>query len=79
VSENRVLRRILGPRREEVVGGWKTMHNEEIRKFHGSPDILRVIEYKYEMGEEHNMEEIRNAYKILVKNLKGRDHMVDRE
>jgi hypothetical protein len=40
VSENRVLRRIFGPKREEVTGGWRKLHNEELHKFYPSPCIL---------------------------------------
>jgi hypothetical protein len=44
VFENRVLRRIFGPKREEVAGGWKRLHNEELRKLYASQNIVRVIE-----------------------------------
>jgi hypothetical protein len=43
VYENRVLRRIFGPKSEEVVGGWRRLHNEELNNLYASPDI-RVIE-----------------------------------
>jgi hypothetical protein len=43
VFENRVLRRIFGPKREEVAGGWRRLHNEEVHKFYASPSIIRVI------------------------------------
>jgi hypothetical protein len=43
VSENRVLRRIFGPEREEVAGGWRRLHNEELHNLYTSPDIIRVI------------------------------------
>jgi hypothetical protein len=39
VSENRELRRICGSIREEMKGGWRTMHNEKFHKFYASPDI----------------------------------------
>jgi hypothetical protein len=42
VSENRVLRRIFGPVREEVAGGWKTLRNELIN-LHAAPNIVRII------------------------------------
>jgi len=42
VSENRVLRRIFGPKREEVAGGWRRLHNEELHNLHASPDVIRV-------------------------------------
>jgi hypothetical protein len=43
VSENRVQRRIFGPKREEVAGDWRRLHNEELHKFYASPHIIRVI------------------------------------
>jgi hypothetical protein len=43
VSENRVLRRTLGPKREEVVGGWRRLHNEELHDLYTSPNIINVI------------------------------------
>jgi hypothetical protein len=43
VSENRVLRRIFGPKREEVAGGWRRLHNEELYNLYTSPNIIRVI------------------------------------
>jgi hypothetical protein len=43
VSENRVLRRTFGPKREEVTGGWKRLHDEELRNLYVSPDVIRVI------------------------------------
>jgi hypothetical protein len=43
VFENRVLRRIFGPKMEEMVGGWRRVHNEEIHNLYASPNIIRVI------------------------------------
>jgi hypothetical protein len=43
VFENRVLRRIFGPRRDEVTGEWRKLHNEEINYVYCSPNIARVI------------------------------------
>jgi hypothetical protein len=40
VFENRVLRRIFGPKRDEVTGGWRKLHNEELRDFCSSPRII---------------------------------------
>jgi hypothetical protein len=40
VFENRVLRRIFGPRRAEVTGGWRKLHNEELRDLYSSPSII---------------------------------------
>jgi hypothetical protein len=47
--ENRVLRRIFGPKREEVSGGWRRLHNEELHNLYTSLNIIKVIR-EYEMG-----------------------------
>ena len=46
VFENMVLRRIFGPRRDEVTGEWRRMHNEEINDLYSSPNIVRVIKWR---------------------------------
>jgi hypothetical protein len=43
VFENRVLRRIFGPNREEVVGGWRRLHNEELHNLYTSPKSIRAV------------------------------------
>jgi hypothetical protein len=43
VLENRVLRRIFGPKRDEVTGEWRKLHNEEVNDLYSSPSIVRVI------------------------------------
>jgi hypothetical protein len=43
VFENRVLRRIFGPKRDEVTGEWRKLHNEELHNLYSSPDIIRYI------------------------------------
>jgi hypothetical protein len=43
VFENRVLRRIFGPKRDEVTGEWRTLHNEELRDLYFSTSIIRVM------------------------------------
>jgi hypothetical protein len=43
VFENRVWRRIFGPKRDEVTGEWRKLHNEELRDQYSSPNIVRVI------------------------------------
>jgi hypothetical protein len=45
VSENRLLRRIFGPKREED-GSWRKLHNDELHSLHSSPNIVRVIKSK---------------------------------
>jgi hypothetical protein len=43
VFENRVLRRLFTPKRDEVTGGWRELRNEELRDVYSSPSIIRVI------------------------------------
>jgi hypothetical protein len=43
VFENRVLRRIFGPKRDEVSGGWRKLHNEELRDLYSLPSIIRMM------------------------------------
>jgi hypothetical protein len=43
VFENRVLRKIFGPKRDEVTGGWRKLHNEELHDLHSSRSIIRII------------------------------------
>jgi hypothetical protein len=43
VFENRVLRRIFGPKRDEVTGDWRKLHNEELHRLYCSPSIIRMI------------------------------------
>jgi hypothetical protein len=43
VFENRVLRRIFGPKRDEVTGEWRKLHNEELRDLYSSPSIIKII------------------------------------
>jgi hypothetical protein len=43
VFENRVLRRIIGAKGDEVTGGWRKLHNEELHNLYSSPSIIRII------------------------------------
>jgi hypothetical protein len=43
VFENRVLRRMFGPKRDEVTGEWRKLHNEELHNLYSSPDIIRQV------------------------------------
>jgi hypothetical protein len=45
VFENRVLRRIFGPKRDEIIGGWKKLHNKELHNFY-SPPVMRTMTVK---------------------------------
>jgi hypothetical protein len=43
VFENRVLRKIFGPNRDEILGNWRKLHSEELHNLHSSPNIFRMI------------------------------------
>jgi hypothetical protein len=43
IFENRVVRKIFGPKRDEVIGGWRKLHNEEFHNLYCSPRIIRII------------------------------------
>jgi hypothetical protein len=56
VFENRVLSRIFGPKKDEVTGGWRKLHNEELRNLYSSPSIIRIIKSKRIRWAEHVVE-----------------------
>jgi hypothetical protein len=68
VFENRVLRRIFGPKRDEVVGRWRKLHTEELCEWYYLPVIIRMIKSRRMslLGHVARMEE-RNVYKLLVR------------
>jgi hypothetical protein len=68
VLENRVLRRIFGPKRDEATGEWRRLHNEELNGLYSSPNIIRVIKSRRMRwaGNVACMREKRGAYRILV-------------
>ena len=74
VFENMVLRRIFGPRRDEVTGEWRRLHNEELNDLYCSPNILRVITSRRMRSAEHvaHMGEERGVYRVLVGKPEGR-------
>jgi sorting nexin-29 len=72
--ENRMLRRIFGPKRDEVTGEWKKMNNEELRELYSSPSIIRIITSGRMRWAGHvaRMGEKRNTYRLLVGKPEGR-------
>jgi hypothetical protein len=73
VFENRVLRRIFAPKRDEVTGEWNKLHNEELHDLYPSPNIVRVIKSKNEMGGARSADgEERGVYKVSVGKPEGK-------
>jgi hypothetical protein len=74
VFESRVVRRIFGPKREEVAGSWRRLHNEELHNLCASPNIFRVIRSRRLRWVKNaaSMIDMRKAYKILVGKPQGR-------
>jgi hypothetical protein len=68
VFENRVLRRIFGPKSDEVTGEWRILHNEELYDLYSSPKIIRVIKSRRMRwaGPVAGMGHRRGAYRVLV-------------
>jgi len=68
VFENRALRRIFGPKREEVAGEWRKLHEEELNDLYSSPSFVRVINKRRMRWAWHvaRMGDRRGVYRILV-------------
>jgi hypothetical protein len=78
VFENRVLRGIFGPKRDEMTGGWRKLHNEDVHNLYSSPNKIRMIKSRRMRWTMYvaRMEEKRNSYKILVGRPKGKRSLV---
>jgi hypothetical protein len=76
VFGNRVLRRIFGPKKDEVTGGGRKLHNEELHGLYSSPSIVRVIKARRMRWAEHvaRMGEVRGHTTFWLGGLKGGDH-----
>jgi hypothetical protein len=74
VFENRVLRRIFGPKRDEVTGEWRKLHNVELHNLYSSPYIIRQIKSRRLRWAGHvaRMGEERKVYKVLVGKPEGK-------
>jgi hypothetical protein len=53
VFENRVLRRIFGPKRDEVTEEWRKLHNKELQDLYSSPSIIRIVKSRRMRGAGH--------------------------
>jgi hypothetical protein len=74
VFENRVLRRIFGPKRDEVTGELRKLHSGELHNLYSSPDIIRQMKSRRMMWAGHvaRVGEGRNVYRVLVGKLEGK-------
>jgi hypothetical protein len=63
-----VLRRIFGLERDEIIGGWRKLHNQELHNFYSSPNIIRMLKSRRMRWAGHvaRMGEKSNAYRMLV-------------
>jgi hypothetical protein len=74
VFENRVLRRVFGPKRDEVTGEWRKLHNEELRDLYSSLRILRIIKSRRMRWAGHvaRMGAKRTASRLMVRKPEGK-------
>jgi hypothetical protein len=74
VFENRVLRRVFGPKRDEVTGEWRKLHNEELSDLYSLPNIVRVVKPRRRRGAGHvgRMGEGRGVHRVLVGKPEGK-------
>jgi hypothetical protein len=70
----RVLRRIFGPKRDGITGGWRKLHNEELQNLYSSPSIIRIIKPRRMRWTGHvaRIGEKRNVYRLLVGKPEGK-------
>jgi hypothetical protein len=74
VFEIRVLRRIFGPKKDGVTGGWRKLYNKELHNMYSSPSIIRIIKSRRMRWAEHmaQMGEKRNVCRLLVGKPEGK-------
>jgi hypothetical protein len=74
VFENRVQRRIFGPKRDEVTGDWRTLHNEELHNLYSSPSIIGMAKSRTMrwVGRVARIGAQRKAYRILAEKPEGK-------
>ena len=80
VFENRVLRRVFGPKRDET-GEWRKLHNEELNDLYSLPNIVRVVKSRRIgwAGHVARMGEDRGVHRALVRKPEGKSHWGDQD
>ena len=81
VFENRVLMKVFGPKRDEVTGEWRKLHNEELNDLYSLPNIVRVVKWRRMRWAGHvaRMGEDRGVHRVLVGKPRERDHWGDQD
>ena len=81
VFENRVLRRVFGPKRDGVTGEWIKLHNEELNDLYSLPNIVRVVKSRRMRWAGHvaRIREDREVHRVLVGSLRERGHWGDQD
>jgi hypothetical protein len=76
VCENRVLRRVFGPKRDDVTGEWRKLHNEELNDLYSLPNNVRVVKSRRMRWAGHvaRMGEDRGVHRVLVGKPEERSH-----
>jgi hypothetical protein len=80
VFENRVLRKTVGPKRDEVTGKWRTLHKEELYALYSSSNVIQVIRSRRMRGGGamgSRMHDRRGAYRVLVARPERRNYLED--
>jgi len=78
VFENRVLRRVFGPKRNVVTGEWRKLHNEELNDLYSSPNIVQVLKSRIGwVGLVAHMGKKRSVCRVLVGKPEGKNHLED--
>jgi hypothetical protein len=81
VFENRVLRRVFGPKRDEVTGEWKKLHNEELNDLYSLSNIVRVVKSRRMRWAGHvaRMGDVRGVQRVLVGKPEGMRPLGDQD
>jgi hypothetical protein len=75
--ENRGLRRLLGPKTDEMTGDWRKLHNEDVHHLYSSSNIIRMIKSRSMQGVQHAWGDEQCVQTFSLENRKGTDHLED--